>query len=78
MPQSCVSILHCLQQRWERRSHPGMQQPEHLMDQQPVPLGLCIMKDARFGVKSSGLEDGGGRNDRPCPSQNREKVLPDA
>lgn len=55
-----------------------MQQPEHLMDQQPVPLGLCIMKDARFGVKSSGLEDGGGRNDRTCPSQNREKVLPDA
>lgn len=76
--QSSVSILHCPQRCWERSSHPGMQQAEHLMDQQPIPLHLSLMRDPRFYAKSSGLEDGGGRNDRPCLSQKREKVLPDA
>lgn len=76
--QCSVSTLHCLERRWERSTHPGMQQAEHLMDQQTISLPLCIMKDLRFYVKSSVLEGGGGRNDRPRRSQNRERVLPDA
>lgn len=46
--QPSVSLC-CLHQRWERSSDPGMQ---HLMDQQPAPLGLCLMKDSRFYAKS--------------------------